>query len=63
MNLRETTDDNAQQNLTYLSRFVHLPNVTKIEFGSTYDVDQWKDIQCILKYVYFRNENILKILF
>ncbi|CAF5036097.1 unnamed protein product [Rotaria sp. Silwood1] len=48
---RQTTDDddNAQQNVTYLSYFVHLPNITELEFGSEFCIYQCKSIQFILQ--------------
>jgi hypothetical protein len=51
---QQTTHDNnnAQQTITLLSRFVHLSNVKKLEFPSTFDVNRWKDIQFILQYVH-----------
>ncbi|CAF3809115.1 unnamed protein product, partial [Rotaria sp. Silwood1] len=50
VNFQRATDDknNAQENLNYLSCFIHLPNVTKIEFQSTFDINRWKDIELIL---------------
>ncbi|CAF4099791.1 unnamed protein product, partial [Rotaria sordida] len=51
VNFRETIDEenNAQEYVTYISDFVNLKNVTKIEFGSTYSIHQWKNIIFILK--------------
>ncbi|CAF1480858.1 unnamed protein product [Rotaria sordida] len=50
-NFRRTIDDNknASQNLTYLSCFVHLWNVKKLEFRSSFHADRWKDVQLILQ--------------
>ncbi|CAF1473092.1 unnamed protein product [Rotaria sp. Silwood1] len=42
-------DNVAKQNVTYLSYFVQLLNVSKIEFGSTFDISRWKDAQFILQ--------------
>ncbi|CAF3905482.1 unnamed protein product [Rotaria sordida] len=51
VNFRRTIDDNrnASQNLTYLSCFVHLWNVKKLEFRSSFHADRWKDVQLILQ--------------
>ncbi|CAF1362975.1 unnamed protein product [Adineta steineri] len=50
VNIRQTTNDNnAQENLTYLSNFVYLTNITTLEFHSTFHVNQWKDAEFILK--------------
>lgn len=53
LNFRQTNDndddDDAKENVTYLSHFVELPNITELEFVSTFDISRWKDIQCILK--------------
>ncbi|CAF4918817.1 unnamed protein product [Rotaria sp. Silwood1] len=48
---RQTTDDdaNAQQNVTYLSYFVHIPNITELEFASEFCIYQCKSIQFILQ--------------
>jgi hypothetical protein len=46
---REITDDDAQANVTYLSCFVDLINVTELEFASDFHIYQWKDIQFILQ--------------
>ncbi|CAF5104099.1 unnamed protein product, partial [Rotaria sp. Silwood1] len=47
----QTTDDdaNAQQNVTYLSYFVHIPNITELEFASEFCIYQCKSIQFILQ--------------
>jgi len=50
----QTNDDNnddSQKSFTCLSQFVYLPNVIRVEFGSTFDVSHWRDIQLILQYV------------
>ncbi len=50
----QTNDDNnddSQKSVTCLSQFVYLPNVIRVEFGSTFDVSHWRDIQLILQYV------------
>ncbi|CAF1382678.1 unnamed protein product [Rotaria sordida] len=39
----------AEQSVTYLSHFVQLSNVSQIEFGSTFDISRWKDVQFILQ--------------
>ncbi|CAF1180455.1 unnamed protein product [Rotaria sordida] len=39
----------AEQSVTYLSYFVQLSNVSQIEFGSTFDISRWKDVQFILQ--------------
>ncbi|CAF2406387.1 unnamed protein product [Rotaria sp. Silwood2] len=46
---RETTDDEAQQYVTYLSYLVDLSNITELEFSSQYRIYQWKSIQFILQ--------------
>ncbi|CAF0756455.1 unnamed protein product, partial [Rotaria sordida] len=49
VNFRQTTNDNnAQENLTYLSKFVYLTNITPLEFPSAFHVNRWKDIEFIL---------------
>ena len=54
VDIRQTNDNNddAKQNVIYLSHIVYLPNVTQIEFRSMSDVSHWKHIQLILQYVY-----------
>ncbi|CAF1487962.1 unnamed protein product [Rotaria sordida] len=47
--VNEVRNNNTEQYLTYLSCFVHLPNVTKLEFRLTFHVNRWKDIQFILQ--------------
>ncbi|CAF1089055.1 unnamed protein product [Rotaria sordida] len=50
VNVRQTTNDNnAQENLTYISKFVYLTNITTLEFSSAFPVNRWKDIEFILK--------------
>ncbi|CAF4750965.1 unnamed protein product [Rotaria sp. Silwood2] len=50
VNFSKTNDNNvAQQSVTYLSYFVQLSHVSQIEFGSTFDISRWKDIQFILQ--------------
>ncbi|CAF2104816.1 unnamed protein product [Rotaria magnacalcarata] len=44
-----TNDNNAQENLSYLSKFVHLTNITTLEFPSAFHVSRWKDTEFILK--------------
>ncbi len=44
-------DDDPQKCVTYLSQFVYLPNVLRVEFGSTFDISRWREIQLILQYV------------
>ncbi|CAF4252702.1 unnamed protein product, partial [Rotaria sordida] len=40
VNFRQTTNDNnAQENLTYLSKFVYLTNITPLEFPSAFHVN------------------------
>ena len=54
VSVNEIDDDNnddPQKCLTYLSQFVYLPNVLRVEFGSTFDISHWKKIQLILQYV------------
>jgi hypothetical protein len=51
VNFIGTNDNDIEQTISDLSYFVHLPNVTHIEFGQTLNIFQWKDIQCILQYV------------
>ncbi|CAF2406381.1 unnamed protein product [Rotaria sp. Silwood2] len=48
---RQTTDDDddAQQNVTYLSYLVDLSNVTKLDFTLTFCICQWKTIQFIIQ--------------
>ncbi len=50
VNFRATNDDDdARESVTCLSQFVHLPNITAIEFGSTLNMYRWKHIQFILQ--------------
>jgi hypothetical protein len=49
VNFIETNDNDAEQTIADLSYFIHLPNVTHIEFGSIFNKFQWKDIQLILQ--------------
>ncbi len=51
VNLNGTSDKDAQNNITCLSQFLHLSNITEIVFGPTFDVSRWKDMQLILQYV------------
>jgi hypothetical protein len=44
-------NDDPQKSVTYLSQFVYLPNVLRVEFGSTFDISHWREIQHILQYV------------
>ncbi|CAF2389001.1 unnamed protein product [Rotaria sp. Silwood2] len=49
-NFRQTTNDNnAQENLTYLSNFVDLKNITTLEFSSAFHINRWKHVEFILK--------------
>ncbi|CAF3350580.1 unnamed protein product [Rotaria sp. Silwood1] len=49
-NFRQTTNDNnAQENLTYLSNFVDLKNITTLEFLSAFHINRWKHVEFILK--------------
>ncbi len=43
--------DDPQKSVTCLAQFVYLPNVLHVEFGSTFDVSRWREIQLILQYV------------
>ena len=47
----ESSDIDAQDTVIDLSRFVHLPTLTTIGMGSTFDVSRWKEVQFILQYV------------
>jgi hypothetical protein len=50
VNFRATNDnDDARESVNCLSQFVHLPNITAIEFGSTLNMYRWKHIQFILQ--------------
>ncbi len=52
--LVSSNDDNdAQKYVTCLSQFVYLPSVFHLEFGSTFDISRWKEIELILQYVEF----------
>jgi len=56
--LVSSNDDNdAQKYVTCLSQFVYLPSVFHLEFGSTFDISRWKEIQFILQYVEFILQN------
>ncbi|CAF3362885.1 unnamed protein product [Rotaria sp. Silwood1] len=51
VNFRQTDDDDnddAQENVTYLSYFVHLPNITQIEFGTNHiELQVYSFDQCV----------------
>jgi len=50
VNFHQTNDNHdIQQSVTYLSHFIHLPKVIRIEFDSTFDISKWKYIQFILE--------------
>ncbi len=50
VNSHQTNDNHdIQQSVTYLSHFIHLPNVILIEFQSKSDLPQWEYIQFILE--------------
>jgi hypothetical protein len=46
---KTNNNDVAQQSVPYLLPFVELSHVTEIEFGSTFDISRWKDVQFILQ--------------
>lgn len=46
-----SSDVDAENVVTDLSRFVHLPTLTKILLGSSIDASRWKEVQFILQYV------------
>ncbi|CAF4031151.1 unnamed protein product, partial [Rotaria sordida] len=49
VNFGETNNDDARESVTYLSRFVDLVNITKIEFGLSFNINRWKHVQFILE--------------
>ncbi|CAF1490087.1 unnamed protein product, partial [Adineta steineri] len=50
VNFQQTTNDSAQETLTYISNFVNLTNITELEFNrSRFHVNQWKHIEIIIK--------------
>jgi hypothetical protein len=52
VSVNETNDnDDPQKSVTCLSQFVYLPNVIRVEFGSTFDISRWREIELILQYV------------
>jgi len=54
VSINETNDDDnddPQKIVTCLSQFVYLPNVIGVEFGSTFDISRWREIELILQYV------------
>lgn len=54
VSVNETNDDDnddPQKSVTCLSQFVYLPKVIRVEFGSTFDISRWREIQLILQYV------------
>ncbi|CAF1236523.1 unnamed protein product [Rotaria sordida] len=62
VNFNEMNDDNidVKKSVTYLSHFVHLPNITELEISSkNYDLSRWYDIEIILQSC--RNVTNLKI--
>jgi hypothetical protein len=49
VNFHQISDDDAQETVTCLSNLVYLPNITDIEFGSSFNTYRWKHVQYILK--------------
>ncbi|CAF4299213.1 unnamed protein product, partial [Rotaria sordida] len=37
VNFHQISDDDAQEDIIYLSNFVHLPTIVQIEFGSSFN--------------------------
>ncbi|CAF4262287.1 unnamed protein product, partial [Rotaria sordida] len=37
LNFHQISDDDAQEDIIYLSNFVHLPTIVQIEFGSSFN--------------------------
>ena len=44
-------NDDPQRSVACLAQFVYLPNVLRVEFGSTFDISRWKEVELILQYV------------
>ena len=51
VNSNQTSDIDAHDIVSNLSRFVYLPMLTTIELGPAFDASRWKEIQFILQYV------------
>ncbi|CAF1368986.1 unnamed protein product [Rotaria magnacalcarata] len=49
VNFHQISDDDAQETVAYLSNLVHLPMITRIEFGSSFNTYRWKHVQFILQ--------------
>ncbi|CAF0975909.1 unnamed protein product, partial [Rotaria sordida] len=49
LNFHQISDDDAQEDIIYLSNFVHLPTIVQIEFGSSFNTYRWKHAQLILQ--------------
>ncbi|CAF1264568.1 unnamed protein product [Adineta steineri] len=49
VNFHETSDDDAEEIVNYLSNWIYLSNLIKIEFGSSFNIYRWKYVQFILQ--------------
>ncbi|CAM4834642.1 unnamed protein product, partial [Rotaria magnacalcarata] len=49
VNFHQISDDDAQETVAYLSNLVHLPMITRIEFGPSFNTYRWKHVQFILQ--------------
>ncbi|CAF4509431.1 unnamed protein product [Rotaria sp. Silwood2] len=60
VNFHQISDDDVQEDVIYLSNFVHLPTIHQIEFGSSFNKYRWKHAQFVLdgyNYVSSRSSN------
>ncbi|CAF4383235.1 unnamed protein product [Rotaria sp. Silwood2] len=49
VNFHQISDDDVQEDVIYLSNFVHLPTIHQIEFGSSFNKYRWKHAQFVLE--------------
>ncbi|CAF2827492.1 unnamed protein product [Rotaria sp. Silwood2] len=49
VNFHQISDDDVQEDVIYLSNFVHLSTINQIEFGSSFNKYHWKHAQFILQ--------------
>ncbi|CAF4393028.1 unnamed protein product, partial [Adineta steineri] len=48
VNFHETRDDDAEEIVNYLSNWLYLAKLIKIEYGSSFNIYRWKYVQFIL---------------
>ncbi|CAF1573938.1 unnamed protein product, partial [Adineta steineri] len=49
VNFHETSDDDAEEIVTYLSNWIYLSKLVEMKFGSSFDIYRWKYVQFILQ--------------